>query len=664
MPPLTIAGRPAITPTQTAPPAAFSAPAVSAPTVQAPTQTSGGVDPKYINLAKAFRQVESNGDYSAVGKSGEFGAYQFEPSTWAATAPKYGVNVPLQQATREQQNEVAVKQLQDWGAEHPDWNIGNFASAWNAGPGAPNAYKENHVGVNSQGVSYDTPAYARKVALAYQAIKGGQANQQTPTDSTSPTAATPAPQEDFLTKASNFLNAIFPAKNIGNVIGTEIAKLQHPDQAANLHTDATLGGVLGDVAQNAALFVGGGEAIPAIREASTLGRLGAGALKGAKAGVLAGALGGAGNALSNGGGIGDTASGALTGGLTGAALGGVLGGGLSALPRVAGRVVNGNAQSKASAVEDFVNGKTGVPGFQKAATGAATAETAAAGKVVQGTAEEAAHAAQVLRNVDTTGVKTYAQLSDRLQKEIDQRVSTVDTQLGSNPTAYKIKDLAQKVDSGIAGSKLTRKVNYVEDALGQLKKYYTATRDIKSGLKIQQLINKSKTTGLTAKEVNEIARIHGRDLSGFNVNGELASGLGKQAAENTRTGLKETARSLITGDAARIADKEASGLIKVKGLVDDMQTKVQKLGQRVESRNIVQRLARGLGKVVDLATFGGPKEFVSKVFFPSGVGQKTLDSIGIQEQLERNLKIIERLNKGSDLDIERFLRGVIGATLK
>lgn len=168
------------------------APAPPAP--QAPPQAapaSGGLDPKIVNLAKAIRQTESQGNFTAKGASGEYGAYQFLPSTWAGTAPKYGVNVPLNQATPEQQNEVAYKQLADWAKQNPTWNVGNFASAWNAGPGKPNAYLENNVGVNSKGVKYDTPTYAKNVATAYQQIKAqGQTQPQQQDQTEAPAAPT------------------------------------------------------------------------------------------------------------------------------------------------------------------------------------------------------------------------------------------------------------------------------------------------------------------------------------------------------------------------------------------------------------------------------------------------------------------------------------------
>lgn len=141
------------------------------------------LDPQAVNLAKAIRQTESGGNFQASGKSGEYGAYQFTSPTWEATSKKFGVNVPLQQATPEQQNEVAYKQIKEW--KDKGHNVGEIASMWNAGVGRPNAYLENNTGTNDYGVHYDTPAYAKKVATAYQTIKnGGQSGEQSQTPTT------------------------------------------------------------------------------------------------------------------------------------------------------------------------------------------------------------------------------------------------------------------------------------------------------------------------------------------------------------------------------------------------------------------------------------------------------------------------------------------------
>lgn len=129
------------------------------------------LDPEVVNLAKAIRQTESGGNFQAKGKSGEYGGYQFTEPTWNAYSKKHGVNVSLQQATPQQQNEVAYKQIKEW--KDKGHNVGEIASMWNSGK--PDAYKDvNYKGVNKMGVTYDVPAYAKSVALAYQALKAGQ----------------------------------------------------------------------------------------------------------------------------------------------------------------------------------------------------------------------------------------------------------------------------------------------------------------------------------------------------------------------------------------------------------------------------------------------------------------------------------------------------------
>lgn len=208
------------------------------------------LDPQLVTLAKAIRQTESAGNFQAQGKSGEYGGYQFMPTTWEATAPKFGVNVPLQQATPQQQNEVAYKQLAEWKQEHPDWNIGNFASAWNAGPGKPNAYLEGNVGTNSQGVSYDTPTYAKNVATAYQQFKS---QAQTYPDPTAPLTTMGTTPES--PSVGGFLkNAVQSGANLIGGIGEAVL---HPIQTVQNVGGAAVGGLQelgGQTNENTAKF--------------------------------------------------------------------------------------------------------------------------------------------------------------------------------------------------------------------------------------------------------------------------------------------------------------------------------------------------------------------------------------------------------------------------
>lgn len=187
-------------------------------TEQANNQDSSSLDPQVVNYLQATRQIESGGDYTAKGASGEYGAYQFEPDTWNTDSSAAGVNVPLKDSTPEQQNEVAYKTVSNLKAEHPDWNVGNFASYWNSGD--PDAYQIQTPGTNAEGVAYDTPAYAQKVAQTYQEIKNGQPMTMSKGGST-----TPPSDSSETTNDGSGIGAAFAALGLGSaafLLGPEL----------------------------------------------------------------------------------------------------------------------------------------------------------------------------------------------------------------------------------------------------------------------------------------------------------------------------------------------------------------------------------------------------------------------------------------------------------
>lgn len=181
------------------------------------------------------------------GKSGEFGAYQWEPATWAAESAAAGVNVPLQSATLEQQNQVAYNTLATWQKQHPDWNVGNFASAWNAGEGAPNAYLENNVGTNAKGVQYNTPAYAKSVAQYYQQYKaeGNQGGISA--------ADVPAPSDNVQAGGGDQSTGLLPnVGTIGSDLSNSVAnRFQNGSNAVEMGLQGLSSGNLGQAASGA-----------------------------------------------------------------------------------------------------------------------------------------------------------------------------------------------------------------------------------------------------------------------------------------------------------------------------------------------------------------------------------------------------------------------------
>ncbi len=193
-----------------------------------PTQ----LDPGAVNLAKAIRQTESGGNFNAVGKSGEYGAYQFTKGTWDTAAKKYGVTAQYNQATPEQQNEVAYKQIKDW--KDQGYNVGQIASLWNSGK--PDAYLDtSYTGTNKYGAKFDVPAYAKSVATAYQTIKGGG---NVGIDPNNPSSVQPPPEGKSV---GGFIGNIFSsAGNLAESLGTAIA---HPIQTIQNLGGTVAGGV-------------------------------------------------------------------------------------------------------------------------------------------------------------------------------------------------------------------------------------------------------------------------------------------------------------------------------------------------------------------------------------------------------------------------------------
>lgn len=282
------------------------------------------LDPQVVNLAKAIRQTESGGDFNAKGKSGEYGAYQFTLPTWQKTATKYGVNVPLDKATKEQQNEVAYKQLKEW--KDKGYNPGQIASMWNAGEGEPDAYTgkfsngKPSSGVNKYGVKYDVSAYAKSVANAYQTLKqGGQVNMDPNNPSSISGAKTDQPgifQSIVQGAAHPFLQAGLSAaravQGVGSLIGgnkEDIAKnaqnLTKPqdfgyfgkvnvggydDEGKKLSTGDTVKSALGTGVEIGSYLVGGSAGASIAKNAPKAGLLKT-LGQGAKTGAFIGAAG-------------------------------------------------------------------------------------------------------------------------------------------------------------------------------------------------------------------------------------------------------------------------------------------------------------------------------------------------------------------------------------
>lgn len=359
------------------------------------------------------------------------------------------------------------------------------------------------------------------------------------------------------------------------------------------------------------------------------------AINSAKEGAVIGATQGAGSSILNGEGVIDTVKNTATSALLGGGLGGTIG--------IVGKGAS-NALEKIKA--------------QRALNHAAEVDNLA-GKIVQGTPEDIATAKKALSSIETSKIKTYKDLTATLDEKIGNVSRGLDETLDKSPihnNPLKISDM----DSTIKVGDQTIRHNYVDDAFNQLDELYTKTNDIKAKAKLDQLRVKGETQGITIKEINNLAKEHGQMLNAFNANGQAASGLTKQAAENTRVGLKTTARDIFDDPVYKATDTELTNLIRTRDLVENVATNVNKLQQKITERKFGEKVGRLVFQVANTLTGGGLKGFVQS-FVPRGEGLKIMNALDLERALGKNL---QQLQKALDAKTESEVTNALQSILK
>jgi hypothetical protein len=280
------------------------------------------------------------------------------------------------------------------------------------------------------------------------------------------------------------------------------------------------------------------------------------------------------------------------------------------------------------------------------------------GKIIQGTPEDITGAKNAISQIDTKGVKTYNDLGAALNDKIKAVSNGLDNTLEQSPVHNNLLKLGDMEKSITVGDQTVRH-NYVDDALNQLKTFYSKTGNVAKETAIDQMIAKGNSEGLSVKELNDIAKLHGQDLNGFNANGELASGLSKQAAENTRLGVKSTAREIYGGDAYAQADKQLTDLLKTRDLVQGVDEKVNQLKQRVNERGFGEKVGRLVFQIANKFTGGGLQGFVQS-FVPRGQGLKVMNALDLEKALSGNLNAVEKaLNQKTENGAIKELNKII-----
>jgi|GEM_PF-6066701 len=265
-----------------------------------------------------------------------------------------------------------------------------------------------------------------------------------------------------------------------------------------------------------------------------------------------------------------------------------------------------------------------------------------AGSIAQGKADDIQKSKSALSFIDTKGVKTYDDLSKKTTQEIENLSNKLDQTLAADPTPHRLQDLNFSESVGGKGIKH----NYIEDAFNHLDELYTKINDPISKAEIYQLRNKAMNEGLTVEELNKLAKVYGNEFKGkaFTKMGEPATSISGQAVENTRTGIKNTAKSLFKNPIFDEADKQLSDMIRLRDLSDDMVEKVNDLKQRVAKRGFGEAAGRKLGQLADLLTFHTVGGALRSLIIPRGGGLKMENAIDLEKSLQKKLVEYKKLD--------------------
>ena len=502
----------------------------------------------------------------------------------------------------------------------------------------PNDPRASQVQEKLNSIGYDTASQSSKAP----GVATTQVTPQVQTDTAQPIDQNPKSQDSgFLNAAAEFTGV----KKFGQGIGTALflktqegQDLQKKVEQGDKVAIETLQGILNE-APNAKELIGSA-ALTALNLVSG-GAAGKGVGLAGKTAV--GATVGAGYGLAGGLEQNKDASGIAKSTATGAAIGGALSAASVGVGKATDYIKSKNYQS--------------LPEKAKKAVG----------QIIQGKTKDVKPALRVLNQIDPTNISTYKDLSSHLDENVKLLGSTMDSVLSKDTTARKLSQL-QKV-STVGGKQV--KSNYVKEALNGLDELYSSSSDPENAQRIKNLIEKSNKSGITVKEINDIAKEYGGvfgDKAFSKSTGDALTSVNATAYENVRKGVKNTLRGLLPDNQAKLIDSNLSDHIQTKKLVDKMVEKANTLSQKVDERGLIEKVGRITGKTVDLASGGFLKGTVGALI-PSNAGNKSLNSLGLEGNLAKNLKLIDKAdtlidNSKFNVYLEKFLaRKKTGLTL-
>jgi len=249
-------------------------------------------------------------------------------------------------------------------------------------------------------------------------------------------------------------------------------------------------------------------------------------------------------------------------------------------------------------------------------------------------------AREAIRSVDIEDVSTIKNLDEAFDAKLGALKNSVDEAFEADTSLFKTDDL---ITTTKVGDEVVEQ-NFATKAFDQLEELFTQTEDATELAKLNGMKKKLDAGQFSAKDVNDLARLHGKFKSGFSdATGKPLTGVNPQAYENVRKGLKDQARSKIKDKNAKIFDEEMSAILKTQKTVKKSVDRVEDLKAKLDRRGFFEKTGAGVAKTADALSFNFFRGVASGLT-PSNVGMKTMNSLDIEKQLGKNLKKIKKLD--------------------
>jgi hypothetical protein len=231
---------------------------------------------------------------------------------------------------------------------------------------------------------------------------------------------------------------------------------------------------------------------------------------------------------------------------------------------------------------------------------------------------------------------TFEGASESVTGQIKPLQDALDVRLKADTLSYPSSSPNFKGDSA----------NYIRAALGDMQNVYMKTRDAESARRMAGLIDQFDNGGLSASEINDIAREYGTTFrnKAFKASGEPSTSWMGEGYENTRIGVKNAARDIIVDPVARQIDDATSKLYALRSFFDDSAAEIRSLKSKTLPEGALQKLGNLVGKGVKLV---GKKSGITNVLheilptlIPDG---SSISAMEMENQLGKTLMDIRNL---------------------